>query len=431
MNILVISRSPWRNDNSFGNTYSNIFDGMPDVNIANIFLADGKPDSVNSVVKKYYQISETAMVKSVLRPFGSGRVGEAMNDVTTESDAGSKSDDDGSIKSLNIKRLNIFYIFREIIWKFGKANLDGMMEFVNDFKPDIIFLPFYYAVYVDRIAWYIKKHISVPLVLEASIDIYSMNQISFDPFFWINRLFVRRAVRKTVALSEKLYVVSEKMKSDYEKMLGIDCGVLYKFTDSKWLSGRYPGVKDENAISFLYTGNVGNRRWESLGTLGEAVEKYGIGHLDVYTPTPLNSKMLKKMSSCTVHEPVSAKEVKALQGQADVLVHAESFNRKDMLAVRYSISTKVMDYISACRCILAIGPEDIASVNYLESNNLALICKSNDDIEKTVQRIKNDKSVISECAEHNFDFVSQMPDRESQQAKLKDDLQNIITQYKG
>ena len=44
MRILVISRSPWRLDNSFGNTYSSIFRNMKDVEIANIYLSDGTPE---------------------------------------------------------------------------------------------------------------------------------------------------------------------------------------------------------------------------------------------------------------------------------------------------------------------------------------------------------------------------------------------------
>ena len=36
MKILVLSSTPWTNDNSFGNSFSNIFEGIEDVEIANI-----------------------------------------------------------------------------------------------------------------------------------------------------------------------------------------------------------------------------------------------------------------------------------------------------------------------------------------------------------------------------------------------------------
>ena len=39
--ILVVSCTPWNANNSVGNTYANLFDGMDDCVIAHIYCADG------------------------------------------------------------------------------------------------------------------------------------------------------------------------------------------------------------------------------------------------------------------------------------------------------------------------------------------------------------------------------------------------------
>ena len=53
MRILVISSTTWDVSNSFGNTFSNLFDGMSDVEIYNICCRNGNNN--NNVVKEAIQ----------------------------------------------------------------------------------------------------------------------------------------------------------------------------------------------------------------------------------------------------------------------------------------------------------------------------------------------------------------------------------------
>lgn len=428
MNILVISRSPWRNDNSFGNTYSNIFDGMKDVSIANIFLADGAPDGENTVVEEYFQVSESEMIKSLTHIGRKVLVGGSVH--VQKSNRSSKGcSESKQITVAKKRRWSIFFIAREMIWKYGRINTEQLLSFVNDFNPDIIFLPFYYAKYVDRVAILLQERFNIPMVLEASIDIYTLKQLSFDPFFWINRFLIRQMIRKTVKHSEKLYVISEKMKEEYEKILRIKCGVLYKFPDTSRLTRAYKNKNEK--IVYLYTGNIGNGRWKTLGKLGEMIFKHNAGKMVIYTPTVVSEKMKKALEYCEVKPPVSQSRVVELQNDADVLVHAESFGLKDRLEVRYSISTKIMDYISCGRCILAIGPKGIASIDFLSENELALVCCSEEEIEKVVEQICEQPGLVNHYAENTLAFKHNFPTREEQQKALRDDLESIVLNYRN
>ena len=66
MKILMLSQYPWKKDNSFGNTYSNIFGKLEDVEIAHIYMMDGVPDK-EAVVKHYYQIPEKEVFQTSLK----------------------------------------------------------------------------------------------------------------------------------------------------------------------------------------------------------------------------------------------------------------------------------------------------------------------------------------------------------------------------
>ena len=427
MRILILSRTPWRKDNSFGNTYSNLFGYMQDAEIANIYLGDGLPDGDISTVISYYRISEKQIVQRLMH-FNTGkRVGEEVNPQYEKE----KSNDhyDQSFSEIKRKRWNIFFVLREIIWRFGKVDYDGLTEYVKAFDPDIIFLSFYYAAYVDRIALHIKKKMNIPMVLEAAVDIYSMKQISFDPVYWVNRLYIRSMIRKTVRRSEKLYVISEYMKTDYEKMLSIPCSVLYKSPDLSRKKFDYSPKGNDEPLTFLYTGNISSGRWKSLGILGKTLKDAGLGELDIYTPTPMTDRIRQGLKFCNVHPPVSAAEVVNLQNEADVLVHAESFSLRDKLEVRYSISTKVMDYISDQRCILAIGPRDIASMSFLNERGLALCAFCVEEIADLVNMIRDDRSIIDKTIVNIKNYCENSDTVVESCRKLEEDLRKTVSEY--
>lgn len=427
MRILIISRSPWRLDNSFGNTYSSIFRDMKDVEIANIFLADGVPEYEENV-KAYYQVSEKELVSSFKRPFSKDRVGkitysESSNKHTLEKESiylavGKK------------RRWPIMFIAREIIWKFGKVNYEGIDSFVESFKPEIIFLPYYYAIYVFRVALHIQKKFNLPMTGEACLDIYSLKQISFDPFFWINRFAIRRWVRKAAHKSDCLYLISEKMRKDYSRYLNVEGKILYKIPDFSRMQSEYSTINQP--VRFLFTGNIGANRWKTLSLLASTLKELDYGHLDIYTATPLTDEMtiaLNIAGYSETHTPVTQNEVKLLQNNADVLVHTESFDLANKLLVRYSISTKIMDYLCMGRAILAIGPDDVASIEYLRDNNAALVASSKDEIIEVIRKLKSNKELLFQWSQKGLEFAKSQMNAEEMKLSLYNDMKEIIRNH--
>lgn len=428
MRILIISRSPWRQDNSFGNTYSSIFRDMRDVEIANIYLADGLPEYEENV-KAYYQVSEQELVSLMKHPFSSQKVGKV---VYAENRTNNSNEKISSYLALGKqKRWPIMFMARDLIWKYGKVNYSEMENFVSDFKPDILFLPYYYATYVFRVALRLQRKFNLPMTGEACLDIYSLKQLSLDPFYWINRFAIRRWIRKAAHNSASLYLISEKMRKDYADFLNLPCKILYKIPDFSRLQSEYKEV--HNPVRFLFTGNIGANRWKTLGQLASALKKSQFGHLDIYTATPITSSMRKVLDVkgySETHDPVSQEKVKQLQNEADILVHAESFNLADKLLVRYSISTKIMDYLCVGRAIFALGPKDVASIEYLCSNDAALVATNNEEIGNVLSGLKHNQGIIMDYARKGLAFAkSQMNAVEMKQA-LYNDLEQIVQSHK-
>ncbi len=429
MRILIISRSPWRLDNSFGNTYSSIFRDMKDVEIANIYLADGIPEYEENV-KAYYQVSENELLAAITHPCSAKKIGT----VVFPGDYSNKNPSEKYASYLSLgkkRRWPIMFMIRDIIWKYGRVNYEGMEEFVASFNPDIIFLPYYYATYVFRVALRLQKKFNLPMTGEAALDIYSLKQLSFDPIYWINRLSIRRWIRKAARKSASLYLISEKMRCDYSKYLKLPTKILYKIPDFSRMQNEYENM--HTPVRFLFTGNIGANRWKSLGMLADALQRNRFGHLDIYTATPLTNKMIRRLNIdgySEVHAPVTQDEVRRLQNESDVLVHAESFDLANRLLVRYSISTKIMDYLCVGRTILGIGPSDIASIEYLRENDVAIIATNKDELNRIISLLKESPNIINKYSGKGICFARSQMNADEMKAALRADMQEIIDNYR-
>lgn len=428
MRILIVSRSPWRLDNSFGNTYSSIFRDMKDIEIANIYLADGTPEFEPNV-KAYYKVSEKEMVNSIKHPFLSKKVG-CLAYAEKAGDVVQVEKDENYMAMGKKKRWPIMFITRDLIWKYGAIDYAGIDAFVEEFKPDIIFLPYYYAVYVFRVALHIKEKYNLPMTGEAALDIYSLKQLSFDPFYWINRFHIRKWIRRAAKASASLYLISEKMRKDYSKYLGLPCKILYKIPDFSRKQSDYTAVG--NPVRFLFTGNIGANRWKTLSLLAFALKANSWGHLDVYTATPLTDdiKMALNVDGYSeIHDPVTQEQVKVLQNEADVLVHAESFDLANKLLVRYSISTKIMDYLCMGRAILGIGPKDVASIEYLKDNDAAMVATDPEEMNNLVKRLKEDTNLLMDYSKKGLAFAMTQMNAEEMKMSLYNDMKAVIDEY--
>ena len=93
-----------------------------------------------------------------------------------------------------------------------------------------------------------------------------------------------------------------------------------------------------------------------------------------------------------------------------MVVFAEALSGKEANAAKLSFSTKITDYLSNGKCILAIGKDYIAPIDYFTRNDSALVASDVDTIASRVQEIIKNPSLINEygskafeCARRNHD----------------------------
>lgn len=397
MRILVISDVPWSDNNSVGNTYSNIFKNLDNAEFANLYCKSGEPDS--NIPTKHYQITE----KEILRDFV-----RVKNNNIPYSDTKKEE----SVRTLNMKeqklydllrtfRFPLFFIARELIWKTEKWKTKDLIYFLHEFDPDIIFSFCLDSVYYADLIKYCMTHTAASTVLFFADDVYAYRRTS--PLFMLHQYFVRKSIRELASHCELLYGATPELCSEYSKILHREFFPLYKICNDT------PKITDSlnMPLRVTYTGNLFYGRWKVLSLLAEAIKEINIDtpkmFLNIYTSGLYNRKMTKALNinnaSC-LRKGITYDEVKKILKESDLVVHVESFEKKEIRKTRLSFSTKIVDCIQSGSCLLAIGPTEVASIDILRNYDIAEVITTNrkDDIKAALLRIVENNNIIIETS---------------------------------
>lgn len=396
--ILIVSSTPWDDNNSFGNSFSNIFGGNPNYEIANIYLQEGLPNT--SVCSKFFQISERTLIKRLLRP--STPIG-----IETFNTPGVKNTDSAMMKKAKILRWQVLFWVRDAIWASGRWHSKSLDDFIKDFNPDLIVQPVFYEYYVNRIGLYAQRLSGVPMVGYISDDNYTLKQFSLSPLYWIDRLIKRRYVKKVIDRCRLLYVITETQRKEYDGIFGEKCRVLFKGGDFE----RQPDYNPGHPVKFVYTGNLGSGRWKTLANIAAAIQRHnGRGSgvkacMEIYSGTPLPAKALARLDLAGASEfkgRVDVSMIPEIQASADVLVHVEPFGLSERYTARLSFSTKIVDYMAAGRAILGVGWEKTGGIEYLAENSAAAIITDPDRMDAEIERLIDDADYRKRLADKAF-----------------------------
>ena len=138
--------------------------------------------------------------------------------------------------------------------------------------------------------------------------------------------------------------------------------------------------------NFLYAGGLHFKRYETLNLLAKSIAKYNLNTkgkkaiLKIYSgsePSRDIKRYLNIKGASMFCGSLTPQELKVELNRCDIPVHVESFDRKCIESTRLSISTKIPEYLSLGKPVLAIGPSEVASMKYLEE---CAFCITNSDI---------------------------------------------------
>lgn len=403
--VLVIGVNAWREDGD-SHTLMEIFRCWDSGRVALVYARSDMPDT--EVCKHCFQISESQMIRSVPKPWM--RVGRVVGNTPAANGADIDIDIDkehARYTKAHKTRSPWMPLMREIVWKLGRWKTPALKKFVQDFDPDIIFVPIYPNAYMGRIQRYITGLTGKPAVCYLADDNYSYDSCH-TVLQYIQRFWTRHHVRPIARGCKDMFVIVEKEKEDTDARFGTDSKILTRGID---FAGRsYQHRKPNHPLKFVYTGKMIIGRDKTLALVADAINdvnrQYGEtkAEMFVYSQTEPYDGIRRHIDNGAAHfcGQVSREEVLRVQQEADVVIFAEALDGKEANVAKLSFSTKITDYLSNGKCVLAIGRDYIAPIDYFRRNDSAIIAHDKEEITRQIRRIAENPRLVDEYGEKAF-----------------------------
>ena len=432
MNILLITDEVWNDEVHGNNVLTNWFEGFP-ANFSNIYCSPGVPK--NNVCMNYFQLTDKMMARSLL---GSKRAGEKITVIKKKDNLIIKNvcNEDKKLYDLLKKVTGDFLrMIRQLIWVFGKYDMESLDKFLEEQKPDIIFAARYSSLKLLRIEKYVKSYLDIPIVAYTGDDEYSLSQIKISPFYWIYKLILRYKMRKQIPDYSLYYTHSIIQAQIYHQEFSIKTKTLLKTGDFK-----EKNIHDivNDVIKIVYIGKLYCNRWKTLGIIAKTLEKINKDGtraiLEIYTLdkiTNYQKKLLNDRKNSFIMGGIKPDEIPNVYKNSDIVLHVESFDLKNKLLTKYSFSTKVIDSLASGCALWTIGWEKHCACKYLKENNCALVSTSKTEIESTLLHLVDNKKIILEYAKKAYIFGSKYLQKKFIQEQIKNDFEKIIKNSKS
>ena len=422
MNILVITKSAWDDKIAVGNTLSNLFDGWPDTVFYNIYCRDAKPN--NTCCKNYYSVSPLNIVKNTLTPWRVGNQFVASAEIGKDSVI--KNTTEQSLTNIS-RGNNLIYSVYDAVYSTKTWLNKKLRNYLNGVKPDVVFcfgIPDAFNYYLVK---YIKSHFSCPIIVYFMDDVFGVKNSRWNFLGKVNR----RRLFKLAEIADKRYAISQLMCDEYSYNIGKDFDLLYKGCEISRVT-----PKGNNPIRLTYAGNLFYHRDCILAQLAEAIFEINKdtpykAHLDIYTGTPVNDTKEKQLSiegTSTLHPAKSFVEIKKIMTASDIVLHVESFDETEKKTVRLSFSTKITDCLQSGAMVMAIGPNDIASIDFLTHVPGAVVVDNLNNLKSTLNRLLLNPEEIEKRAKETNSYANNNMTIEKVRKRLQNDFISISRQ---
>ena len=402
MRILVLSRNAWDDTNSIGNTLSNFFADMEDVEFANIYFRSSKPN--NGLCKKYYRVTEKDILKNYFSPKKIGQSVEYSKSINEKAIGYSR--EKKLISFIHRFNLRFFYWISDALFNSEKWINKKLDSFITDFNPDIVFSFAKSSSQYYLTIKHIKKLFDSKIVLWIADDEYTSLSLK-------NNKASKRDLKRleyVINAGTKVYGCSQQICDYYNDIFNCHSTPHYKNCHFD-----YPvRTSVNNPIKIVYAGNLLFGREKTLCEIVAQLTKLNaLGQkfcLEIYSNTFLSKEQKQLLTKSGVSAFLgqrSYEEIKSILSNSDILLIIESFEPGEILKTKYSFSTKIIDCLQSGSSILAIGPNGIATIDYVKSIPGAEVINDIKYFENLMSEIADNPLLLVENANRIRQFALQ------------------------
>ncbi|WP_431875432.1 glycosyltransferase [Micromonospora marina] len=261
-----------------------------------------------------------------------------------------------------------------------------VVRWMQEFRPDVVY-SMLGSVRLARLTVRAARACAVPVVPHFTDD-WPATLYPHGELGGIADRAVRSAVRQVIGRAPAGMTISDSMADEYQRRYGIPFDVFTNSVDPEFFAAPMsprPADSGQPVTNLVYVGALHLGRWRSLRNLADSVQAISASASPVRLTLHCPAADVERYRSAFVAHPavhfgrsLDSHEVPGVLAGADILVHVESFAEDTRRYTRYSVSTKIPQYLAAGRPILGHGPAELASMAYIRAAGAGVVVGQQD-----------------------------------------------------
>lgn len=381
--VLIVNAQSMYKKNATGITLQSIWSGWDADCLFEVYSDPVVMDQCNQRIKSY------CIPPSHIIQFSRGKVAQSIN--SNIKAASTQQSSNNKIKSY-LRQFAVCTL-DSISVKLDKSTIDA----IRDFHPQVIYT-LGASVSIMRLVNQLSMQLNIPVIMHFMDNWAEHIQWEDNPLLSLYKSSLKKKMLACIKRCKLVVTISSSMAEAYHEKFQKETLVLMNTVDLSKFKG--PASKPTGITHFVYAGGLHLDRWKALKEIAEAIkETDGKGILDIFTSKDSielyhsNFKMLP----VAFHEAVPHEHINEVYQKADVLVHTEVQSEKMKGFFKYSISTKIPEYLATEKPILLYGPQDMKLFEYLLQNRVALMASAKEELQCCVNRLVSDEDFTEMC----------------------------------
>lgn len=381
MKILIISHNPISTYQSMGKTLLSLFSSFTKKDLCQIYIYPTTPDI--DICNSYFRITDRDILNSY---FNFGKVKSrkiSSNDIGASKTVFFESKEDE--KLLKRKKTYFNLMVRDVAWRCSLWFNRALKSWLEEEKPDRIFLAPGEAIFIYDIALLIHKTLKIPIVTYMCDEFYFLNSPK-SILGNIHSYFLRKKIEELMRQCNGIITICDELTTAYKTKFAVPAETVY--TGAAFDINQHAD-RLGSPTGITYLGNMSCGRLKSIIDVGNVLSEINAetdSHFNLFLYTRFLSNEQKKQIS---HIPtikycgyVVKEDYKKVLFGADLLLHVESFDTLYVDKVKHSISTKIADSLASGVPLIAYGNGSVASMKYLIGENCAFCAVNKAELKK-------------------------------------------------
>lgn len=385
LRVLVVSHNVFSASGNMGKTMMRMLAGISPENLAQVYFHQEIP--TRACCLRYFRITDSDVLRSVFTRRARFRIFSSCDIDESASQSRTDTGNLAKVYQFSRRRTPMIYFLRDTMWRLGKWKTRALKDWARAFAPDVIFFAAGDYAFSYRVALYLSGLLRVPITMWCADDYFIAPQQSRSLLRRLHCRRLRKLAKRVTERSKSVITISDPMQRDYAQLFGFPVQTIRISSDAN--PAALPRAQREG---ISYVGNLGIDRITPLIELGRALKAAqlpGFETICVYSGerNPATLAQITEDNGLTFCGRLTEQGVERVLGASKFLILVESFDRSAIRRTKYSLSTKVAESLRSGACIIAYGPDEIASIEYLRRHKAACILNSAAEFPEVVRRL--------------------------------------------